>query len=423
MRCAIARSAAMSFRVPRGSRVRCAEPGVSSSSPALPYWRLSAFYFAYFGLLGAMVPFWSLFLQQRGFSLGEIALLAAIPMATRIIAPNLWGWIADHRGTRMPIVRFGALATMLVFSSVFLVGDGFWGMALVMTGFSFFWNAVLPQFEVITLDHLGERLAQYSRVRLWGSVGFIVAVVGFGALFDILSVATLPAFMLAIMFAMWLSTLVVHERPVDHARGADGGFRRLLREPVVWVFLFTCLLVNLTHGPYYTYFSIYMEGRGWSRLGIGGLWAVGVVAEVIVFIYMHRILARVGAVQVLALACAGSVVRWLLLAWLPDSLGALLFAQLLHAVTFGFLHASAIHIVYRLFTGAAQGRGQALFASVSYGIGGALGALAAGGLWLRCGPQVSFTAMAGVGAVALLLTLGVLARHPLLCESPAGNGR
>lgn len=381
---------------------------------AYPYWNLSGFYFAYFAVLGAMVPFWSLFLQDRGFSLTDIALLAAIPMATRIVAPNLWGWLADRRHARMPIVRLGTLAAILVFAGVWFV-DSFAGMALVMTGYSFFWNAVLPQFEVVTLNHLGPRIAEYSRVRLWGSIGFIIAVVGLGAVFDLITVAWLPAFMLLIMVAMWFTALATTEvAATGSVRTDHGEFRRLLRAPVIWALLLACLLINLSHGPYYTYFSIYLEERGWTRLGIGGLWALGVIAEVLVFIYMHRILHRVGAVAVLAAAAFGVVVRWLLLAFLVDHLAALLLAQVLHAVTFGFLHAAAIHLTHTLFTGSSQGRGQALFSSVSYGVGGAGGALAAAALWPGHGAQLAFVAMAAVGVIALLVIFLVLWRHPLL---------
>lgn len=398
-----------------------ATPGSTSAAPPTnnyPYWRLSGFYFAYFGVLGAMVPFWSLFLQDRGFSLTDIALLAAIPMATRIVAPNVWGWIADHQRARLPIVRLGALATILVFAAVWWV-ESFWGMALVMAGYSFFWNALLPQFEVVTLNHLGAQIAQYSRVRLWGSIGFIVAVLGLGAVFDFISVRWLPVFVLLIMAALWITALATREIPHDHARVQSNDFPRLVREPVVWVLLLACLLINLSHGPYYTYFSIYLEDKGWTRLGIGGLWALGVFAEVLVFVYMHNILARIGAVNVLAISAAGVAVRWFLLAWLPDNLAVLLFTQVLHAVTFGFLHAAAIHLTFRIFTGASQGRGQALFSSVAYGVGGASGALAAGALWPNFGAEISFMAMAGVGVVAFVLTVGVLARSPLL-RGPGG---
>jgi len=391
-----------------------------SDERAYPYWTLSGFYFAYFAVLGAMVPFWGLFLQARGFSLTEIALLTAIPLGTRIVAPNLWGWIADRRNARLPVVRAGTLVAILLFCGVWFV-DSFAGMALVMTGYSFFWNAVLPQYEVVTLNHLGARMAEYSRVRLWGSIGFIVAVVGLGAVFDVISVDWLPAFMLALLLAMWWTALATREAPqAPHPRTAAGGFRELLRQPVIWALLLACLLINLSHGPYYTYFSIHLEAQGWTRLGIGGLWALGVIAEVIVFIYMHRILSRFGAVLVLAGAASGVVVRWLLLAFLADNLVALLAAQVLHAVTFGFLHAAAIHLTHLLFTGSAQGRGQALFSSVSYGVGGAAGALAAGALWPVHGAELSFIVMSAAGVLALLVTL-LVARHPLLRATHGGT--
>jgi PPP family 3-phenylpropionic acid transporter len=387
---------------------------------AYPYWTLSGFYFAYFAVLGAMVPFWGLFLQGRGFSLTEIALLTAIPLGTRIVAPNLWGWIADRRNARLPVVRAGTLVAIFLFCGVWFV-ESFAGMALVMTGYSFFWNAVLPQYEVVTLNHLGARMAEYSRVRLWGSIGFIVAVVGLGAVFDWISVAWLPAFMLALLLAMWWAALSTQEAPQSPSpRAQDGGFRELLRQPVIWALLLACLLINLSHGPYYTYFSIHLEAQGWTRLGIGGLWALGVIAEVVVFIYMHRILSRFGAVLVLAGAAFGVVVRWLLLAFLADNLVALLAAQVLHAVTFGFLHAAAIHLTHLLFTGSSQGRGQALFSSVSYGVGGAAGALAAGALWPTQGAEISFLAMSVAGVLALLVTL-LVARHPLLRATHGNN--
>lgn len=387
-----------------------------SLAPAYPHWKLSGFYFAYFGVLGAMVPFWGLYLQDRGFSLTDIALLTAIPMATRIVAPNLWGWLADRSRHRLPIVRLGSLAALLLFCGVWWV-DSFAGMALVMTGYSFFWNAVLPQFEVVTLNHLGPRIAEYSRVRLWGSIGFIGAVIGLGAVFDIISVNWLPAFMLALMIAVWASSLLLTEKiAAPTTRGSADAFMRRLRSPAVWWLLLACLLINLSHGPYYTYFSIYLEEHGWSRLGIGMLWALGVIAEVLVFIWMHHILARCGALLVLGGAALGVALRWFLLAFFADNLAALLFAQILHAVTFGFLHAAAIHLTHRLFTGSTQGRGQALFSSITYGIGGAGGALVAGALWPHYGAQTAFLAMSVVGVVAVLI-LWALARNPLLTDA------
>ena len=130
----------------------------------VPYWRLSAFYFCFFGLLGALFPYWSLYLQSLGYTATEIGFLLAIPMATKVIAPNIWAWIADYTGERLAIIRLGALLACLCFAGIF-IDQGFLAITLVMTGYSFFWNAVLPQQEVVTTSFLHQRPENYSRIR------------------------------------------------------------------------------------------------------------------------------------------------------------------------------------------------------------------------------------------------------------------
>ena len=147
----------------------------------MPYWRLSGFYFFYFASLGALIPYWSLYLRSLGFNATDIGNLMAILMATKIISPNIWGWVADHTGRRMAIVRMGCLISMLAFTGVFF-SDSFIWLVLVIVVFSFFWNATLPQFEASTFIHLGDQTHRYSSIRLWGSIGFIVAVWGLGSL-------------------------------------------------------------------------------------------------------------------------------------------------------------------------------------------------------------------------------------------------
>lgn len=132
----------------------------------------------------------------------------ALLQLSRIVAPNLWGWMADKSGKRVEIVRFGALMTCLMFISMFWQ-DTALGIGLVMLAFSFFWNAVLPQFEVITLEELGDKKDKYSQIRLWGSIGFIVTVVGIGALLDFISIRWLPSLMLILMICIWLNTLFI----------------------------------------------------------------------------------------------------------------------------------------------------------------------------------------------------------------------
>lgn len=355
----------------------------------LPYWRLSGFYFFYFACLGVLVPYWSLYLNWEGFSASQIGELTAILLASRIVAPNIWGWIADHQGQRMRIVRFASFITMLVFSAIFIQQSYLW-IAATLLFFSFFWNASLPQFEVTTLQHLGEHSHHYSKVRVWGSIGFIIIVMSLGWLLERYEPNIVPIALLLTTAGIWLVSLSVPESASRHMSLEQVSLRSLLKRPAVIAFLSMCFLVQLSHGPYYTFYTIYLENYGYDRSLIGQLWALGVFAEVIVFLFMHRWLPRFGLRYVLLLSLLFSSLRWILIALFPQNLPVLMFAQLLHATSFGTYHAAAIAWVHRHFTGKTQGRGQALYSSVSFGAGGALGSLLSGYLWLTPGAMWTF---------------------------------
>ncbi|MCW3148256.1 MFS transporter [Stutzerimonas stutzeri] len=366
--------------------------------PALPYWRLSGFYLFYFGLLGATAPFLGLYFEHLGFSPARIGELVAIPMLMRCIAPNLWGWLGDVTGQRLRIVRLGALCTLLSFSLI-LIDKSYAWLALVMALHAFFWHAVLPQFEVITLAHLREQPARYSQIRLWGSIGFILAVVGLGLAFEGLGLDVYPLVVLAIMTGIVVSSLwVPNAEPAHRELTEQGGFLRQLCRPGVLAFYLSVGLMQLSHGPYYTFLSIHLEALGYARSTIGLLWALGVVAEILLFLGMARLLERFTLRQVLAASFLLAALRWLILGGLADHLALLLIAQLMHAATFGSFHAAAIHFVQRSFGSRQQGQGQALYATLA-GVGGALGALYSGYSWSSLGPQWTF-AIASLAALA-----------------------
>lgn len=373
----------------------------------LPYWRLSGFYFAYFALLGGVAPFLALYFNHLGYNAARIGELVAIPMLMRCLAPNLWGWLGDVTGRRLTIVRLGALFTALTFSGIFYRQDYLW-LAMIMALHSFFWHAVLPQFEAITLSHLGTQSSRYSMVRLWGSVGFIATVVGLGWLLQILSLDVYPVVMLGIMLAIFFCSLTVPAAPVtkpSHTGVNTEGFLRVLRRPGVLAFFLCAGLMQFSHGPYYTFLTLHLEALGYSRSVIGLLWALGVIAEILLFLVMAKVLSRFTLKQLLVTSLLLAAIRWLVLGSLAEYLNALLFAQLLHAATFGCFHVAAIHFIQRSFNDRLQGQGQALYATLS-GMGGALGALYAGYSWNTIGAFWTFT----VGGLAALLAAIVLLR-------------
>ena len=378
-----------------------------------PYWRLSGFYFFYFATLGVLVPYWSLYLKGEGFNAAEIGELVAILMATKLVAPNIWGYIADHTGQRMRIIRLASLLSLLTFAGV-LLGSSYLWLAIVMIGFSFFWNASLPQFEAITLSHLGESTHRYSSIRLWGSIGFIVTAAALGPLLDVYGHRLVPPVLLLLCGLIWLSSLSVPDHPGLHSSLAHEPLRQVMRRPQVLALLLVCFLMQASHGPYYTFFTLYLEDYGYSRTGIGQLWALGVIAEIGVFLVMHNWLPRFGARALLLASIALTTLRWLLIAGFADQLAIILLAQTLHAASFGIYHAVAIHLIHRIFIGRNQGRGQALYSSLSFGAGGAIGSLAAGHLWTELGAQWMFLIAAAVSALAF----GVALRAIRDCEHP-----
>ncbi|MGE8360457.1 MFS transporter [Pseudomonas sp.] len=366
---------------------------------AVPYWRLSGFYFFYFSLLGATAPFLALYFDHLGFSAARIGELVAIPMLMRCIAPNLWGWLGDHTGQRLAIVRVGAFCTLVCFAGIFISHEYAW-LALIMATHAFFWHAVLPQFEVITLAHLREQSARYSQIRLWGSIGFIAAVVGLGQLFELLSLDAYPWAMVLLMAGIVVSSFwVPNAQPQMRPNSlTEGGFLRQLRRPGILAFYVSVGLMQLSNGPYYTFLTLHLESLGYSRGLIGQLWALGVLAEIVLFMVMAKLLARYSLRTVLLASFLITAVRWLLLGNLADHLLVLLFAQLMHAATFGAFHAAAIHFVQRSFADRQQGQGQALYAALA-GVGGALGALYSGYSWNTLGPAWTF-ALASLAALA-----------------------
>ena len=368
----------------------------------MPYWRLSGFYFFYFASLGALLPYWGLYLKSLGYDITAIGNVMAIIMATKIISPNIWGWIADHTGRRMAIVRIGSLCAALAFAGVFFQ-DGFVWLAIVMMLFSFFWNAALPQFEATTFNYLGDNAHRYSSIRLWGSIGFIVTVWGLGSVMQGQGIQLLPWILFGLFAAIWINSLLVPEEAAGHLPLDHTPLRKILSQPHVLGLLLVCFLLQAGHGPYYTFYSIYMKSHGYSLSQIGGLWALGVIAEVIVFLWMHRLVPKFGLRNLLLASLLLAVVRWLLIGLFPEHLSVMLLAQCLHAATFGIFHAAAIQLIHTYFKGKHQGKGQALYSSLSFGAGGALGSFYSGYVYDYFGALQMFVIAAAISLLAFFI--------------------
>jgi len=366
--------------------------------------RLATFYFFFFSLLGLVVPFFSPYLESIGMTAVQIGYLLGAFHLSRLYAPGIWGYIGDRFGHRLLIVRLGALGGLL---SVMLIPGQteFLTLWLCMLLYSFFWNAILPQFEVITLQHLAKRSNEYGRVRLWGSVGFIIAVLVGGELFIGEGVSDVPYSFVVAMVLILLASFWVPDSKVEQGRErpASGLIRATMKQPEVIRFFLMIFLVQMAHGPYNGFYTLLLQRFEYDGTAIGWLWSLGVIAEIVLFGVLHKLWNRFGFEQVLIASIMLGILRWLLLAFMPDQLWALVIAQLLHAASFAVVLASGIRFVQEVFPAGSEGRGQALHSTLGFGLGGVVGSVAAGYLWQDLGSELAYLFAAGASFIGLVL--------------------
>jgi len=368
------------------------------------YLGLSGYYFFYFAFIGIFSPYWSLYLQWLGFDARAIAVLMSLLMVMRVFAPAVWGWLADRSGKRRWIVQLSADLSLVAFVGVFF-GSSFAWLFAVMAVMSFFWSASLPLVEATTFSVLKERTADYGVIRVWGSIGFVLAVVGVGYFLDWAGVAALVWLALGAKVGIALCARGVPETgPSPHAADVGSVWRVLVRAEVL-AFFAACFLMAAAHGGYYTFYSIYLVEHGYSKGEVGWLWALGVIFEIGVFLQLPRLMRRFTIRQILVFSFACAVVRFAVIGWAVEYVWLIVLAQVLHAATFGSYHAAGVAAVHHYFRGRHQAQGQAFYTSISFGAGGAFGALTSGYTWGSLGPAMTFSLGSAAALVGLLLIL------------------
>jgi PPP family 3-phenylpropionic acid transporter len=365
--------------------------------------RLSRFYFIYYFFVGAFVPYWGLYLQSEKFSAADIGILMSLFQISRIFAPNFWGWLADHTGKRAQWIRLTAFLGLCGFVAVFWAHGFFW-MFFVMAALSLFTSSTLPLAESLTLAHLATTNGHYSRIRMWGSLGFIVAAVVLGYLIDITGIASLLWFLLAVQISLFALSYTLPEPKVEPHEHDHFSIWQVIKQPNVIALLVGCSLMVTAHGVLYNFYSIYLSEHGYSKGAIGLLWSVGVICEIGIFMLMPKIMARFSLKTILMISLVLAVIRFTLIGVSVDSLWMIILAQTLHAATFGSFHAASVEVVTQFFKGRHQAKGQAIYNSVAYGVGGAIGGVAGGYALQYLGGQQTFV----LAAVFPLLGLAVI---------------
>lgn len=368
----------------------------------IPYVPLSSYYFFYFAAVGAVIPYLGLYLQSLSFDALQIAQVVAVLSLARIVSPPFWAWLADRRGQFLGYVQLASLLSMF-FAVGYLWLTDYLQLLWLTWWMGFFWHAALPPMESLTLKTLESDLSLYSRIRLWGSVGFIVAVLGLGMFFDRLGFEYFPqlmllAFILMVLSAWWNKPTASHALVSLSLSGLGG----VLKQPMVWLLLAVAFFNQLSHGVYYAFYSILLNEKGFDATIIGWLWTLGVLAEIALFWvfggWIHRFSIRVW----LMIASVLTIIRWSAIAVFADVLPILMVAQLLHAASFAVFHAVMVQWLHQTFAGYLV-QGQALYSSLTYGLGGVLGSLLAGYAWVWGQGLVTFSVAALSATLALVL--------------------
>ena len=363
---------------------------------------LGLYYFAYFAYVGAYSPYITLYFKELGMTAAQIGLLYSIPQVMRILGPSAWGYLADVSGRPHTILRVATLCSFLACCGLYL-GSTFAWLFAVLVVVHFFTSAQMPLVEAITLDHVRERPGDYGRIRVWGSVGFIAAVLGLGYTLDVLPVSSVIHVTVALIGLVAVVSWLI-PAPAQHVHeGAPVSLRAQLKTRPVQLFLAAGLLNAFAHAALYTFFSIYLAQLGYSKSVIGWMWSIGVLIEIAVFQCMPQLMRRFSLETLFFSTFVVCALRFTLIAWAAHWWWALVLAQLLHAFTFAIYHASAVGLTRRHFGAANQARGQAIYISVSFGLGGFAGAMVSGMLWDVIGPSWTYTLSAVAGLFGALL--------------------
>ena len=219
---------------------------------------------------------------------------------------------------------------------------------------------------------------------------------------DQLSINSVVWALLITQAAIFISSTSIPEKKIKPEDTIRRPIISVIKNPQVMFLLVGCALMVSSHGLLYNFYSIFLKSNNYSNFMIGSLWSIGVICEIFIFLLMPKILKAINVRQVILISLAFAVIRFYLIGAYVDHLIILIFAQILHAATFGSFHVASIHIVEHFFNKDHHARGQSLYNSITYGVGGAIGGLGGGYMIESFGAEMTFSLS------ALLPLLGFL---------------
>lgn len=359
------------------------------------------FYFWYYAVVGAYTPYVGRWVVSMGHGGAMASAMIGLWYASRVVGPPAWtGWTG--RSPRPGRWLVGGCVFGLAAFALFTRTAATWPLLAVMALFGLSYNALLPQFEAMTLTALGHANHEYGRIRLWGSLGFLLVAGSYGWLLDRLGDAAFPWLCLPLLgvavLAAWPHR---NERPASVVGAAPAG--HLWRRPGVRRFLLMALLAQAGFGTFYVFYTLHLQANGHDGLQVGILWAIGVLAEIVMFWFVPGVLARIGAPRLLGYCLLIGTVRWALTALFAASFALMALVQLSHAFSFAVFQSCLMRMMAEYFPGRRAAAGQGLLYGFSSGVGGVLGAAVAALLWHYGGGAWAFLGGSALTALAWLI--------------------
>ena len=353
---------------------------MSRAALSHPAARLSAFYAAIFLVAGIQLPFWPIWLAARGLTAREIGIVLAAAIWAKVLATPAIGAIADRSGARR-VVMTALAATALTSYAALSSAASFWVLISLNLVALTAQSALMPLGDTVTLAVSRSNGLDYGRIRVWGSVSFILASLASGAVLASSSGEEVLPLVLGASALLLLACLAVPQ--LHHFTGGPNriaGIRAFVGDLRFWVFVAAASALQASHQVYYGFGTLYWRSLDFSEATIGLLWAEGVLAEILLFWQGQRLVARFGPAGLMVLGGVAGILRWSLagmVTWLPF-ISAL---QLLHALTFGASHLGAMHFLSRAVPHSAAASAQSMYAAVSSGLGSGLVMMVAGALY------------------------------------------
>jgi len=357
-------------------------------------------YFIYFGILGLYLPYFNLYCYHLGFNGSQIGMLAGLRSATLVLFPFVWGALADRFRRRKSIYLLCNVLACVSWAG-YLTTTVFGPMLVLAVVHGMFYAPLISFLEAYAMDLLGEDKNTYGRVRVWGSVSFILIVTVLGYVSERYGIAVIVPLILAGALLQTMAAVVLPAAPVMQPLVTQSAAIRI-SWPRTLVFLCCGFLMLVSHGTYYGFFSIHLENLGLPPTYIGIAWAMAVLAEIVVMINSRRLFSRASFESVLLASFFIAALRWLLLAAFTSPV-VILGSQILHAFSYGTFHMASILYMDRLTPGPAKTLGQAANNAITYGLGLMIGFMVNGALFDHLGARHLFVMSAGLALAGGIL--------------------